>query len=71
MTLADALPELPGQDGPEALTLSGLRRAASRDNFPEPLPKPDGQPYGRTETRFYDMGELIHWREGVLSTRGQ
>jgi len=69
VTLAEALDELPGQDGPAALTLSGLRRAANRPGFPEPLPKLDGTEYGKTESRLYDMAELVDWREGVLAGR--
>jgi hypothetical protein len=61
--LADALGQLPGQDGPARLTLEGLRTAAGRPGFPVPLDKPDGTPYGRTEARLYDLDELIRWRE--------
>ncbi len=69
VSLADALSELPGQDGPAALTLDGLRTAARREGFPEPLPKADGSAYARTETRLYDLGQLIYWREGHLDRR--
>lgn len=62
VTLADALHLLPGQDGPEALSEAALRKASTRDRgFPEPLAKPDGQPYGRTEARVYDLGQLTEW----------
>lgn len=66
VTLAAALDMLPGQDGPAALSISGLRTAAGRPGFPAPLNKPDGQPYGRTEARLYDLAELVYWRESVL-----
>lgn len=66
VTLAAALDMLPGQDGPAALSISGLRTAAGRPGFPAPLAKPDGQPYGRTEAKLYDLDELIYWRAGVL-----
>jgi hypothetical protein len=61
VTLADALHLLPGQAGPEAITEAAIRRAARRPGFPEPLAKPDGQPYGRTEARLYDLGQLTEW----------
>jgi len=61
---------LPGQDGPAALSISGLRTAAGRPGFPAPLDKPNGQPYGRTEAKLYDLTELIYWREGVLELAG-
>lgn len=66
VTLANALGQLPGQDGPARLTLDGLRTAAGRPGFPRPLAKPDGQPYGRTEARLYDLDSLVAWRSGVL-----
>jgi len=70
VTLADALANLPGQSGPMAITLATLRQAAHRDvTFPEPLAKADGQSYGQTEAKLYDMGALVHWREGVLANR--
>lgn len=67
VTLAAALDMLPGQDGPRALTLEGLRTAAKRPGFPEPLPKPDGEQYGRSEARLYDLGALMDWRESGLA----
>lgn len=70
VTLAAALDMLPGQDGPTALSISGLRTAAGRPGFPEPLAKPDGQPYGRTEAKLYDLDELVYWRAGVLELAG-
>lgn len=70
VTLATALDMLPGQDGPAALSMSGLRTAAGRAGFPAPLAKPDGQPYARTEARLYDLAELVSWREGVLELAG-
>jgi hypothetical protein len=66
VTLATALDMLPGQDGPRALSMSGLRTAAGRPGFPEPLAKLDGQPYGRTEARLYDLASLVSWREEIL-----
>jgi hypothetical protein len=66
VTLAAALDMLPGQDGPAAITLRGLRDAAANSaTFPVPLDKPDGSAYGRTEARLYDLGELVEWRASV------
>jgi hypothetical protein len=70
VTLATALGQLPGQDGPAKLTLEGLRSAAGRDGFPRPLAKPDGTPYRPTEARLYDLDELIRWRQGVRELAG-
>jgi hypothetical protein len=67
VTLAMAIDELPGQDGPVAITLARLRRASTEAGFPAPLAKPDGQEYGRTEARLYNLAELIEWRESVLA----
>jgi hypothetical protein len=68
VTLAAALDMLPGQDGPRALSLRGLRDAAATNGFfPEPLAKPDGSAYGRTEARLYALDELIQWRSDALS----
>lgn len=61
VTLAYALDALPGQDGPEAISRAALLKAASRPGFPEPLAKPDGQPYGQREARLYDLGQLTEW----------
>jgi hypothetical protein len=62
VTLADALHLLPGQSGPAAISEAALRRASTRDkSFPEPLAKPDGQPYGRTEAKIYDLDQLVEW----------
>lgn len=66
VTLADALHLLPGQDGPMAISEAAIRKAASRPGFPEPLAKPDGQPYGRTEAKLYDLGQLTDWRMARL-----
>lgn len=64
VTLADAVAMLPGQDGPMAISLATLRRAATKSaGFPEPLPKEGG--YGPTEARLYDLGALTYWREHV------
>lgn len=63
VTLAMAIDHLPGQDGPDALSLAGLRTASNRPGFPSPLAKPDGQEYGRTEAKLYDLAELVAWRE--------
>lgn len=69
VTLAEALDMLPGQDGPMAIGLGRLRRASTEPGFPEPIEKPDGTPYGRTEARLYDLSALIHWREGVYALK--
>jgi hypothetical protein len=61
VTLATALDMLPGQDGPRALSMSGLRTAAGRPGFPVPLDKPDGTPYGKTEAKLYDLDTLVQW----------
>lgn len=62
ITLADAVHILPGQDGPRALSLDGLRKAAQRTGFPAPLDRE----YGRTEARLYDPDGLIEWRRSAL-----
>jgi hypothetical protein len=67
VTLAMAIDSLPGQDGPEALSMAAFRKAASRPGFPEPLAKPDGQPYGQREARLYDLGQLTDWRVARLA----
>lgn len=61
VTLAMALDSLPGQEGPAALSLAGLRTASQRAGFPPPLDKPDGQPYGRTEAKLWDLDTLVQW----------
>jgi hypothetical protein len=66
VTLANALDMLPGQDGPDKLSMDGLRTASRRPGFPAPLAKPDGQPYGQTEAKLYDLAELVDWRERVV-----
>lgn len=66
VTLAEALDILPGQDGPRALSLEGLRTASKRPGFPMPLAKDDGGEYGRTESRLYSLDELVDWRESVF-----
>ena len=68
VTLAAALDLLPGQDGPAAISEAALRKASQRPGFPEPLAKPDGRPYGRTEARLYDLGQLTEWREVAMAT---
>lgn len=62
VTLNAALGLLPGQDGPAVVTLEAIRKAAQRPGFPEPLAKPDGQPYGAREARLYDLGQLVEWQ---------
>lgn len=69
VTLAMALDMLPGQDGPEALSMAALRKAACREGFPAPLAKPDGQPYTKTEARLYSLASLVDWREGQRVVR--
>jgi hypothetical protein len=68
VTLAAALGLLPGQDGPAAISESAFRRASTRPGFPEPLAKPDGQPYGQREAKLYDLGQLTEWREARLAS---
>lgn len=63
VTLANALGQLPGQDGPAAITLDTLRWHAGRPGFPMPLAKEGG--YGRTEAKLYDLAELVSWRASV------
>lgn len=58
--LSAALDTLPGQDGPRALSLEGLRTASKRPGFPAAV----GQ-QGRA--KLYDLDELVEWREGVLA----
>ncbi len=66
VTLAEAVAMLPGQEGPSAITLATLRRAATKSaGFPEPLAKEGG--YGPTEAKLYDLGALTYWREHVQS----
>lgn len=67
VTLAMAIGELPGQDGPLAISLARLRRASTEAGFPAPLAKPDGREYGQTEARLYALNELVDWREQVLA----
>lgn len=69
VTLAMALDMLPGQDGPDAVSMSALRKAAGRPGFPAPLAKPDGAPYAKTEARLYSLASLVDWREEALSVR--
>lgn len=62
VTLAEAAGQLSGQAGPKAISLANLRKLANRDlAFPEPLAKADGQPYGQTEAKIYDMSALVHY----------
>ena len=61
VTLANAVGQLPGRTDGQAVTLAALRKASGRPGFPEPLAKADGMPYGNTETRLYDLDELIAW----------
>lgn len=65
VTLAMALDMLPGQDGPEALSMAALRKAAGRPGFPAPLAKPDGSGYAKTEARLYSLASVVEWREGM------
>lgn len=68
VTLSAALGLLPGQDGPAAITEHAIRKASQRAGFPEPLPKPDGQPYGQKEARLYDLGQLTEWQEARMAS---
>jgi hypothetical protein len=66
VTLAMAIDELPGQDGPAAMSMAALRRASGRPGFPAPMAKPDGGQYAATEARLYRLDDLIAWRERAL-----
>lgn len=57
--LATILGQLPGQDGPDALSLDGLRKAAQRPGFP-PAVGQDGV------AKLYDVEHVIHWRREKL-----
>jgi hypothetical protein len=69
VTLAEAVDRLPHQDGPMAISLDALRKAAQRPGFPSPLAKPDGQEYGQREARLYDLGQLEEWQGARLANR--
>lgn len=59
VSLSEALGQLPGQDGPRALSLDGLRTASKRPGFPEPVAT-----MGRAN--LYVLADLIDWRASVL-----
>jgi hypothetical protein len=58
--LATILGQLPGQDGPMAITLEGLRTASKRPGFPAAIGQ-DGL------AKLYDVASVIEWREMVLA----
>ncbi len=58
--LATILGQLPGQDGPVAITLEGLRTASKRPGFPVAIGQ-DGV------AKLYDVASVIEWREMVLA----
>lgn len=58
--LSEALDSLPGQDGPRALSLEGLRTASKRPGFP-------GHVDTAGRAKLYDLDELVAWRESVLA----
>jgi hypothetical protein len=57
--LATILGQLPGQDGPDALSLEGLRSASKRPGFPPAIGR-DGV------AKLYDVEHVIAWREQAL-----
>jgi hypothetical protein len=60
--LANALDMLPGQDGPQAITLETLRWHAKRPGFPAPIGQ-DGR------AGLYRLDDLIDWRESMIHDR--
>lgn len=60
--LSTILGQLPGQDGPSALSLEGLRTAAKRDGFPASVGQ-DGL------AKLYDLDSVVAWRMDGLVTR--
>ena len=60
LPLSSILDTLPGQDGPRALSLDGLRTAAKRPGFPAPVDTA-GRAY------LYLASEVQAWRERTLS----
>lgn len=57
--LSEILSKLPGQDGPQALSLEGLRTAVKRAGHPGLVSK-EGRAY------LYDLDALASWRADVL-----
>lgn len=57
--LSDVLDKLPGQDGPAALSLEGLRSASKRPGFPSAIGQ-EGRAW------LYDLDEIVAWRQDVL-----
>ena len=58
VTLAEAAPILTKLSGMNALTLHGLRKAASRPGFPAPIGL---RGRGKTAPKVYDLEELQDW----------
>lgn len=60
--LATILGQLPGQDGPMAMSIDGLRKASQRPGFPMAI----GQ---EGVANLYDLASVIEWREMALAKR--
>jgi ABC-type cobalamin/Fe3+-siderophores transport system ATPase subunit len=60
--LATILGQLPGQDGPMAMSIDGLRKASQRPGFPLAIGQ-DGV------AKLYDVASVIEWREMALAKR--
>lgn len=60
--LATILGQLPGQDGPMAMSIDGLRKASQRPGFPVAIGQ-DGV------AKLYDLASVIEWREMALAKR--
>lgn len=60
--LATILGQLPGQDGPQAISLDGLRKASQRPGFPPAIGQ-DGV------AKLYDVASVIEWREMALAKK--
>lgn len=64
--LSDVLDSLPGQDGPDKLSIGGLRTASKRPGFPDPVPGV----LGERGALLYLAEEIRAWRQEVLDRRG-
>jgi hypothetical protein len=60
--LATILGQLPGQDGPMAMSIDGLRKASQRPGFPLAIGQ-DGV------AKLYDVASVVEWREMALAKR--